>query len=323
MAFSLALGLVLIWLIVKDLTEQDKINIIASFKKANYWWVGASMMVALLSHYFRAYRWKYTLDALDMKVSMPNRFFSVMAGYLFNLAFPRLGEVTRCALITRYDKHPFEKVFGTVIAERFIDALILLTITFITIVTQIDVLQDWITSNLGQKFQDITNGWFLALIAVIGLVIAFVGWRFLQTSDHYLALKFRDKVTGLLQGFASIKNMKGQFWFYFHTAMIWFCYTLMHVLNFQSFDETAALPLGAILASFTLGGLTIVAVQGGLGAYPLAIMAILILYGVTKDLGYAFGWIAWTSQTLLVVVVGFASIILMPIFNRKSEAANG
>jgi uncharacterized protein (TIRG00374 family) len=319
--FSLALGFFLIWFIYKDLTEEDKANMLNSVEGANYWWFFGSMIVAVLSHVFRAYRWKYPLEALDIRINLSNRFASVMIGYLANLAFPRLGEVTRCAVLARYQKQPFEKLFGTVIAERVVDAVILLLLIFIAIIMQFGILKEFLFDAFGPMEEKVQTFVVLGVVAVLGIVVFIVSWRFISRSTLPFALNIKDKIGGLIDGFATIKNMKGQAQFYFHTFLIWACYILMFVFSFQSFPETATVPFGGMLASFVLGGISIVAIQGGLGAYPLAIMLILSIYGVTENVGYAFGWIVWSVQTLMIVVVGFISMLIMPLLNANSKLA--
>ena len=316
--FSLALGFFLIWFIYKDLTEEDKANMVNSIKEANYWWIVASTMVAVLSHIFRAYRWKYPLESLGIKIDMANRFSAVMIGYLANLAFPRLGEVTRCAVLSRYQKQPFEKLFGTVIAERVVDAVILLGLIALAVVLQFGILRDFLADTGGRLMAKTSTFIFLSVVGVIGVIGLFVAWKFIQNSVHPFALKIKDRIMGLVDGLASIKRMDGQAGFYLHTFLIWACYILMFVLTFQSCSETQAVPFGGMLASFVLGGLSIVAVQGGLGAYPLAIMVILALYGVESSVGYAFGWIVWTAQTVMIILVGFIAMLAMPLINAVS-----
>lgn len=317
MLFSLALGFFLIWFIYKDLTEEDKANMIDSIQEANYWWIVASTGVAVLSHVFRAYRWRYPLESLGININLANRFAAVMIGYLANLAFPRLGEVTRCAILSRYQKQPFEKLFGTVIAERLVDAVILLGLICLAIVMQFGILRDFLTDT-GSRFLEKTSTFILlGGVGIAGIVGAYIGWRFIQNSDHPIALQVKDKIMGLVDGFATIKRMDGQLGFYFHTFLIWGAYVVMFLLTFQSLPETAGVPFGGMLASFVLGGLSIVAVQGGLGAYPLAIMVILALYDVDQNVGYAFGWIVWTAQTAMIILVGFISMLVMPLLNTS------
>jgi uncharacterized protein (TIRG00374 family) len=315
--FSLALGFFLIWFIYKDLTEEDKANVMNSIHEANYWWIGLSALIAILSHVFRAYRWKYPLESLNIKIDMPNRFAAVMIGYLANLAFPRLGEVTRCAVLARKHNYPFEKLFGTVIAERVVDAFILLGMIMLAVLLQFNILRSFLMEALGPMAEKTQTFVVLGLIGVLGIIAFYVFWRFVQRSTHPIALQIKEKVTGLFDGFATIKRMEGQLGFYFHTALIWISYMLMYVVTFQSLPETQGVPIGGILASFVLGGLSIVVVQGGLGAYPLAIMLILALYGVEESIGYAFGWIVWTAQTAMIILLGFISMLALPLLNGK------
>lgn len=320
-AFSLTLGFFLIWYFYQKLTEDDKANVIQSFEEANYVWIGLSIIVAILSHVFRAYRWKYPLEALDLKIDMPNRFAGVMIGYLANLAFPRLGEVTRCGVLARYKRMPFEKLFGTVVAERVVDFFILIFLVALSVLLQADILLDFLVEKLSPLLEETTNIIALGAVGVLGLIGAFVGWKFLQKSENRIAVKFRGFVVGLLEGVKSLKTMEGKIPYYIYTVLIWASYFFMYQLTFQAFPETQDVPLGGILASFVLGGLSIVAVQGGLGAYPLAIMWILTLYGIDETRGYAFGWIVWTAQTAMIIVLGFLSMIALPFINSKPPAA--
>lgn len=319
MLFSLALGVFLIWIIYKDLTEEDKQHIIDSFAEANYWWIAASVVVSVFSHIFRAYRWKYPLESLDIKIDLPNRFAAVMIGYLANLAFPRLGEVSRCAVLARYKKKPFEVLFGTVLAERLVDMVILILFIFVAVVLQFSILKDFLNESFGAILGKSSSLVVLGIVGIVGIAVAFILWKFIQRSEIPFFIKIREILRGLIDGFATLRHMEGQLGFYFHTALIWGCYILMFVLTFQSFPETAEVPFGGMLAAFVLGGLSIVAVQGGLGAYPLAIMIILVLYGVPETRGYAFGWIVWSAQTAMIILVGFLSVIAMPLLNSSEQ----
>jgi hypothetical protein len=42
----------------------------------------------------------------------------------------------------------------------------------------------------------------------------------------------------------------------------------------------------------------------------------LILYGVSKEFGFAFSWIAWAAQTSMILFFGFISLIALN-FTRK------
>ncbi|MEX2597263.1 MAG: lysylphosphatidylglycerol synthase domain-containing protein, partial [Salibacteraceae bacterium] len=222
-------------------------------------------------------------------------------------------------VLAKTQKHPFEKLFGTVLAERLIDAVILMLITLLAIVLQFGILEEFLYESFGPILEQTQTFVILAVVAIVGIALFYVVWKFIQRSTNAFALTIRDKVSGLLDGFKTLKRMEGQAGFYLHTFLIWGSYVLMFVLTFKSLPETDAVPIGGMLASFVLGGISIVAVQGGLGAYPLAIMIILALYGVEESVGYAFGWIVWTAQTIMIILLGFISMLAMPLLNHKKK----
>jgi hypothetical protein len=182
---------------------------------------------------------------------------------------------------------------------------------------QYRILRNFLLEALGPMAEKAQTFIILGMVALVGIAGFLLFWRFIQRSAHPFALQLKEKLTGLFDGFATIKRMDGQFGFYLHTALIWISYVLMYLVTFQSLPATQGVPIGGVLASFVLGGLSIVAVQGGLGAYPLAIMLILALYGVENSIGYAFGWIVWTAQTALIIIAGFLSMLALPLLNSK------
>ena len=124
---------------------------------------------------------------------------------------------------------------------------------------------------------------------------------------------------GIFEGLISIVKMENKGYFLMHTAFIWIMYIGMFWVCFFCLEETSSVPLAGVVASFVMGSLAIVFVQGGLGVFPLAIMNTLLLYGVSKSGALALGWILWTSQTLMVIVLGVASIPLLRFVNRNKK----
>jgi len=314
----LGLGIYLVWFFYSSLSEQDKLDIAVSFKSANYNWITFSLFFGLLSHLSRAYRWNYTLEPLGYKTKFWNNFFAVMIGYLVNLAVPRLGELTRCGVSARYEKIPFNKLLGTVIAERVADFIILILITISVVIIQFDIIKGLVFEILN-KLTDAVSGLALyGLVGVFGLLtLAAIYFLLLNKKQNPIIEKIKVIVIGLYEGVASIFKMKKKWQFLGHTIFIWLMYLLMFYLCFFSLPETKDVPIGGILTAFVMGGFTIVLTNGGIGAYPLAIQAVLLLYGVDRNTGAAFGWIVWTAQTLMLLIFGAISFFLMPIYNKQ------
>jgi uncharacterized membrane protein YbhN (UPF0104 family) len=318
----LAIGLGLIWLVTKNQTEKDKQDIIMSLHRANYWLIIPVMLVGVASHWYRAVRWKLLMVPIGYKPTTLNTFFAVMVGYLVNLAIPRLGEVTRCGIVARYEKVPADKLVGTMIAERAVDLLLLILIMIGTVIVQIDLVGSFFTEHIVLPIQEKigkmsgAKGWLLllALLIVIGLIL--VGIRLLSRSKFGITI--RNMARGVWTGFMSIGKMEKKGWFIFYSVLIWALYFTMMYLGFMCMEETRHLGLKAALAVLAFGSVGMIVTPGGMGAYQLIVQKTLVLYGVLDTSAYAFGWIVWSAQTLLVMVLGFGSLIALPLYNKPS-----
>lgn len=316
----LGVGIYVVWYQFNQLTNEQLVQIEDSFASANYFWVGLSVLFGLLSHMSRAWRWKYTLEPLGYKNKFINNFFGVMIGYVTNIILPRFGEVWRCVMVSRYEKAPFEKLFGTVVAERIADMLVLLMIVIGVVIIQLAQLKDSLNELLGDYLS--TNS-LSELVLKAGLafvvlaLLAFVGWRLIQKSNNSVVSKIRGLIQGLFDGVLSILKMKDKWAFLAHTAFIWIMYLAMFYVPFFALPETSIAGPGAVLASFVMASFSIVLVQGGIGVYPVAVAQTLSLYGIVYEAGFAMGWIIWVAQTIMVVSFGVGSLVLMPILNER------
>ncbi len=324
-AIPIALGFFLIWYIYKDLSEKDKSNIFTSFKEANYFWIGLSILLGILSHLSRAMRWIMVIETLGYKPRLANGFFAVMIGYLINMVFPRLGEVSRCATMTKYEGVPFQNLFGTVIAERVIDMIILLLLTFVTIFFQLDLIGDFVAieilNPLMQKLSSSKEGITTKLVLLSIVVILFFALLYvLKTKSKAIYLKIRTVLSGFAEGFKTVLKVKNPGLFIFHSLFIWLMYYITLHLSFFALKETSDASVMAVLSTLVFGSFGIIAVQGGLGAYPMIVSKTLTLFGIALPIGFAFGWIVWTAQFLMILVLGLLSMIMIPNYNKSGKS---
>ena len=145
------MGVFLIWYSLSQLSPSDILSIKNSFKTANYWWVVLSLVCGVLSHVSRAYRWQFLLEPLGYKPKLANSIMTVLMAYLLNLFVPRSGEFARAASIKKYEKIPFEKAFGTIVAERVTDVIMLFIIMGIAFYLQTDLISSYIFKDDGQS----------------------------------------------------------------------------------------------------------------------------------------------------------------------------
>jgi uncharacterized protein (TIRG00374 family) len=283
-------------------------QIIPYFKDAKYSWLALAVGCGFLSHFSRAYRWKYMLQPLGYKPKLPNSIMAVFIGYLANFGIPRSGEVLRAAVFTNFENVPFEKGFGTIVAERIADMLVMLLIITVTLFLQYDFIYNLLVEN----FNPIT-----LIIVLIGVIV--LGALFLAVLNNArsgIMLKIKTIFLGVIEGATSIFKMKHKWLFILHTLFIWLMYVMMFYLSSFAIPELLHISFGAILIGFISSSFSIAATNGGVFVYPLAIVAAFKLFDIPETPSLAFGWIVWTSQTLLIVIFGSLSFLFLPIYNR-------
>ena len=308
----LAVGLFFVYLSYNSTSEEDRILIYSYIQKADLRFVMLSVFFGILSHLSRAYRWKYLLSPLGYQPRFINSVLAVLIAYIANLGIPRSGEILRATTLSSYEKIPFEKTFGTIVAERLVDLLILMGFVLTALVLQFDII--W--SILSEKKISTVQ-------IVIGLAFVIIGYIILKKlftlSQNPLIIRIKNFFWGLAEGIMSLKNMPNKGRFIGHTLFIWLMYLAMFYVVKWTVPETASLGMNAILPAFVVGGLTISATNGGIGIYPFSVALVLAAFKISNESGLAFGWIMWTSQTLMIIVFGSLSFFVLPLVNRQQK----
>jgi len=313
------IGAFIFWLIYKD-QDIERIKSVLT-NDVNYLWIIISLILGLFSHISRTIRWGLMIEPVSHKPRFINTFLSVMTGYLMNLAFPRMGEISRCGVLARYEKISFTKLIGTVVAERAVDMVCLLLLLLLAVISQFGEMLRFLHSNpeIESRLISIVTSPILMAGVVITFMLIII---FRKTLKHtILYRKVALVVNNLKEGFISIRSIDRKGWFIFHSVMIWLLYYMMLYLIFFSFEFTSHLGPLAGLTTFVLSSFGMVApVQGGIGAWHFMAIEGLALYGVAKDNGVIFAFVAHSSMTLMIIIIGAVSLIILPFINRRNEA---
>lgn len=326
--FFLLIGILFLWLAFR---KVDLHHVWLEIKNADYFYIGLSIIAALIAHLFRALRWNILINSMGYKTKTSTTFYAVMIGYLANSAVPRLGEVSRCGVLSKKDKIPFTSLFGTVIAERAFDMIVLLTIILMVVLLQYRLVGGFFDRNIVEPLFSNVESNLLPIIIVSFLVgLAIFGIIFLvrmhkeRIMKTTLMLRFRKFMSGILEGIKTIKriNQKGVFLLY--TLVIWGMYSLMIYLPFYSLQDTAGLDYGDAITVMAIGSLGIVApVPGGIGTYHFITKATLFeLYGVNPDAATSFATITHAAQQIMILLVGALSFLLIILQKRRMTDGN-
>ena len=319
----LGIGFFFIYWFLLKLDASQKEAIWNSFTHADYFWVGCTMCTCLLSHFVRALRWRLLYEPLGYRPRLNTTFGSVVVAYLANLAFPRLGEVLRCATLRTSDKIPVEKSLGTVVTERCVDILAFGVVVLVGLLCMYGQAREWLVEVLSAKSDSLPG---LALAAGVVVVVAagsILLYRWLRPRlIQYGAFRKVDRIVqGGIGGLKSIFHLSTRsiILFVLYSCLIYLLYIMGGVFILQAFPETVGLGFGAAFVVYLFGSVGMTISQGGLGAYPVLVWQALALYGISETVGLAAGWLLWGSQQVIIIVVGAAYIIYFSLANRRDN----
>ncbi len=313
----LGFGIYLAWYFFDQMSEKDKAQVWDVFSRANYFYIFLSIIMAWFAIYSRAVRWSYMLEPLGYKPKTWNNYHAISIGYFMNLLIPRAGELTRAGMMTRYEKIPFEKGFGTILAERVVDTVMLGSIALVTIFLQKEKFNElWASYGSMKKEGEESNTmlYVLIILGVLGL-IALVFYL----KNKKLRNKINEIFRGFVSGLATIFTLKKRGLYLLHTFFIWGMYVALYLVCFYALPETSEYSASSLMLGFIGGAIGIVVVQGGVGVYPLLVAsAIAVYYGKdSQPVVLGLAWVMWLGQTLVLILSGAISMYLMPKMNEN------
>lgn len=259
------------------------------------------------------------LEPLGYKTNKWNNYHAVITGYFMNMLLPRAGEVSRAGVMARYEGVPFEKGFGTILAERVIDLMVMSTMMIITLWLQGEKYPE-----IKMKYDELTAQYKsensnLGLYIMIGLGVCALAGLYFYFTNAKVKAKINGIIKGLMDGLLTIIRLKKRWQFLGHTLLIWTMYLGLYWVVFLGIPETSAIDPRGMLLGFLAGGISIIIVPGGIGVYPVFVATALSFYCPPEHypLLFGLGWLAWLAQTALIVSAGVLSLYLVPKLNKK------
>jgi uncharacterized protein (TIRG00374 family) len=323
----LLIGVYLIWYFFKSMSKESLDYFYLALKRANYFWIFLALFFSFICYCIRAYRWKYTLEPLGYKTSFWNRYHALMIGYLVNLTIPRAGEASRAVMLYRSDGIPFSSSFGTIIAERAIDLLMLGTVCIVSMFIGYDNFME-LFHQIKVKFSgNETDNSLIKYIFSSLLLLGLIALIFIMKFKPKIRNKIISLIKGLIDGVLAIFKCKNPLAYFTQTLIIWILYIVYFGIAFLCLEETSHFPLDGILLAFIVGALGISFTNGGIGTFPLLVGMVVVFY--LKDdfenaiaIGNALGMLIWVSQTILLIFLGLISLILLPKNYAKEHVKN-
>ncbi len=311
------IGIFLFWLVYRDFNVAE---VIITLKDIGCEWVLISIVFGLTSHYIRALRWKMLITTMDHNPRTLNLFLSVIILYFTNLIIPRGGEISRCAIVSKYEGIPFVKLLGTVFIERIVDLIVFIIIFIVMLIWQFSFFKTVFNyPEFKIDFSTINNKMIPIILTVLLsgiLVIVLLKYGVLNR----ILIKLRKIKSDFLEGVLVIVHLKGIVRFFIYTLLIFLCWFLMLYTMFFAYPATAHLTFMIAIITYTFANLAyLLPIQAGIGTWHFIVISCLFFYGIDKTTGMIFALIAHTFTNLIYLGFGPITLSMLPIINIKKK----
>lgn len=324
----LALTVALVWYMFRKVDFSSMMAILRS--GVDYWWILLAMGISILSHVFRAARWRLQLNALGIRVPFMALCCSIFGCYALNLVFPRLGEVWRCTYVAKEGRAPFTTVLGSMVSDRLTDTLSVLLLLVLTFIVAAGALKSFLVEYpVGQGLVSLAGNPWVWVAAFV--TIALIACVFYFGRDTGVVRKLTGWLRELWLGFATLWSMKGRVQFVVFTVLIWLAYFVQLYVAFFAFDFTRALcarpdlayGLVPCLVAFVLSSIGMaIPSNGGLGPWNIAVMFGLAIYGISDTEGTAFSMLQWSGQTVMLIILGIFTMCYIAVSSKTPANKN-
>ena len=316
----IVLGCFILYWVYRGFDFEKALDIVAHGTK--WGWMFLSLAFGVLAQFIRGLRWKQTLEPLGIFPKTSECVNAIFVSYAASLVVPRMGEVSRCGILARYDKVLFSKSLGTVVTERLVDMLCIVLIAGVTVMLQLPVFRTFILqtgTQIPSFLHLVSSVWFyIILLCTLGVAILF----------YFLIRRFAlyDKVKGVLvhvwEGVMSVRSVKNIPLFIGYSLAIWLSYFLHFYITFFCFSFTDHLSILAALVMFVGGTFAvIVPTPNGAGPWHFAIISMMMLYGVNATDAGIFALIVHGIQTFLVALLGIYGMAALSFANRTKKVS--
>lgn len=316
--FFLGIGIFLMWWQLSKMTPLQRIQFKESLLHARYIVILPVAIIALISHWGRARRWKIMIEPMGYHPSTTNTFYSVMCGYLVNTFLPRIGEIFRCTMLGKYEKIPANKLLGTIVGERAFDLVCYFFIVVFTVLIQINTVSEFIKNKIHEITTQHANFPWVQLLIVVAIaaiiLIVLLQWLLKKYSGHRHIITFKGVYKGLKEGITTIFRLKRRRAFILWSLFIWTMYLIEIYIGFFALKATSGLGIDAAFSVLSLATLAMLILPGGIGAFPVAIQQVLLIYNIDN---ISFGWLIWGATTAIIIVAGLISFGLLIYTNRN------
>ena len=314
----LILGCLLLWYLYKDQDWGEMASVIKQGIRFDI--ILFSLIFGMIGNGARGFRWGLLIDSLGERVKRSNVVLSVFGNYAINMVLPRVGEIWRCGIVSKYERIKFTKLFGTLLVDRIMDLAVVSILTVSLFVFNISFFKKYFSNNpdmLQGIFAMFSSVWMYIGLAALVVVI----WLFFTKWGHIsFVQKGRQAMLNVWEGIKSLWKMEHKVRFLVQTLLIWGGYFCYFYITFYAFDFTRDLGVRIGLIAFAMSSIGVaVPIQGAIGVWQFMVISTLVCFGVAEADAAIFAIVVYAIQTIWIVILGLISILALPIINKEKK----
>jgi len=303
-AIGLVLGVVFLYLAVRDVPLQDVGTVLSQAKLG---WVGLALSGAILNNLAKVWRWQVLLAERRLRVSFGLGLRAILTGQMLNFILPaRTGDLSRAYLVGIQGTGTVYAL-GTIVLEKVFDTLLYGLLFLLT--AFLFPLPDWLNSS------------GITLLVIAGLLIAVtliltrysgsmltLGVRMTTWLPESLQGRIEPRLRDALQTLEVIRNGQALLILILWSLFIWVTavfpnWALLHALDLPGGWLAAMTVLIFLQAVVSLPG-----VPGRVGIFQYACILALGLFNIPETVAFSYGVLLQATTVLPVILGGVVSL---------------
>jgi glycosyltransferase 2 family protein len=296
-AVAICLAAVLLYFSLRGIQWGRVWQILAS---ARIPYVVLCCLLSFTALFLRSFRWRILLSS-EGQVSIPAAFWATAAGYFGNNFLPaRAGEVVRTIMISTRSNLSKAFVLTTALCERLADAIALVTISAIVLLT-IPFRPGWL-ADAAKPFA------VAGAVAVVALAVL----PYLENLSKVLLravplpaalhARLQHLLEHILRGIRSFHHAGRLSGFLGLTVVIWCLDATTTIVGARALGLTISLPIAFLLIAGLGLGSALPSTPGYVGIYQFVAVSVLTPFGISRTDAIAY---ILFFQALNYVVIGF------------------
>lgn len=290
-------------------------------REANGGWLLLAIVVATLTFVIRVPRWQQLLRT-DDQAPLPAlpAWHGIAIGFMANNLIPRSGEVLRAFVASRLAKVGFTRAFSSVAVERIFDGLTITTLLALALLSPAIPADARVNDILVRDLA--VRGGIVCLVLLAGAMLVVLlparAERMVRRLLPWPAVA--ERVAGLIHGVAEgLGAMRSPTRLLAVAAWslgLWLVGAASFWIMFRAFGLELGWSVAFVLQGVLAFGVALPSTPGYVGVFEAVIVAVLAVFGVDKDLAFAYAVTYHVGTFFPITLLGAWSVFRTPIAVR-------